>query len=589
MTFTPRNDKFQDAIFRISGEVEKQSESHFSEVPYDTVFDPAIEEMLKDSEIQGALEEYVKRFNYLIDKSKYFSRNTFSYHNAEAIATNLENNGFFKAKHQLKLIGQSESEEIKTKEQLVNIVQEEKDEIMSDEKLKDIFAKIDKLLTKNVGDRNFFNFISNNEFVLPHIINMNDFKEIVWKSYFVENRKIFEELCSEFQDVSEKMKAIEDLAQEEESKWREVVDLFNVRFDVPFELRVKNETRVKVGESSVPELAFVFREGSGDQKITNDGVKKDELLKVLSTGERRAFYLLSVIFEIEVRRESGESTLIVLDDIADSFDYKNKYAIIQYLYEISLDENFRQIILTHNYDFFRSATRRISRKNNVCFMVDKTDSEVFLNRAPNQDNIFVADWKKNFSVSTRKRLASIPFMRNLIEYTKGTKEGDYIMLTSLLHIKSDTDKIMDSHLFEVYQRTFGDSVSIESALAMPVLDLIVQEAKECCKDRSESTKLENKIVLSIATRLCAEKYMISRIEDNDAIEKIRRNQTSRLLSMFEKKFPKDDAESVLNRVTLMTSDNIHLNSFMYEPIVDMSDIELRNIFREVLVLLGEDL
>ena len=34
----------------------------------------------------------------------------------------------------------------------------------------------------------------------------------------------------------------------------------------------------------------------------------------------------------------------------------------------------------------------------------------------------------------------------------------------------------------------------------------------------------------------------------------------------------------------MTPENIHLNSFMYEPILDMSDQHLRKLFQEVQAL-----
>ena len=38
---------------------------------------------------------------------------------------------------------------------------------------------------------------------------------------------------------------------------------------------------------------------------------------------------------------------------------------------------------------------------------------------------------------------------------------------------------------------------------------------------------------------------------------------------------------LLERVNLMTPENIHLNSFMYEPILDMSDEHLKNLYSEV--------
>jgi len=36
----------------------------------------------------------------------------------------------------------------------------------------------------------------------------------------------------------------------------------------------------------------------------------------------------------------------------------------------------------------------------------------------------------------------------------------------------------------------------------------------------------------------------------------------------------------------MTPENIHLNSFMYEPILDMSNEHLKQLYRKVYALLG---
>lgn len=36
----------------------------------------------------------------------------------------------------------------------------------------------------------------------------------------------------------------------------------------------------------------------------------------------------------------------------------------------------------------------------------------------------------------------------------------------------------------------------------------------------------------------------------------------------------------------MTPENIHLNSFMYEPILDMSDIHLKDLYKRVTGIVG---
>jgi ABC-type lipoprotein export system ATPase subunit len=116
-----------------------------------------------------------------------------------------------------------------------------------------------------------------------------------------------------------------------------------------------------------PISEFVFTDT--DKK----NLKREELLRVLSQGERRALYILNVIFEIRGRKNAGQKTLLIVDDIADSFDYRNKYAIVEYLKDISEDANFFQIILTHNFDFFRTIQRRGVVSYKQCLISSKTD------------------------------------------------------------------------------------------------------------------------------------------------------------------------------------------------------------------------
>jgi hypothetical protein len=65
------------------------------------------------------------------------------------------------------------------------------------------------------------------------------------------------------------------------------------------------------------------------------------------------------------------------------------------------------------------------------------------------------------------------------------------------------------------------------------------------------------------------------------------NQTPALLSRYRERFANEAANiRVLQKVALMTPENIHLNSFMYEPILDMSDRHLRR--STVALWSGED-
>jgi hypothetical protein len=59
------------------------------------------------------------------------------------------------------------------------------------------------------------------------------------------------------------------------------------------------------------------------------------------------------------------------------------------------------------------------------------------------------------------------------------------------------------------------------------------------------------------------------------------SQTSELFHKFKQKFEEDGPSKTLSRVLLMTPESIHLNSFMYEPILDMSDGHLRALLKQV--------
>jgi hypothetical protein len=94
--------------------------------------------------------------------------------------------------------------------------------------------------------------------------------------------------------------------------------------------------------------------------------------------------------------------------------------------------------------------------------------------------------------------------------------------------------------------------------------------------------LENKIVLAIAIRLKAEEFMIKKISDDSYWKSITKNQTSTLIKRYKTDSPKEIAKiELLEQVNLMTPENIHVNSFMYEPILDMSNEHLKKLYSDI--------
>ena len=280
-----------------------------------------------------------------------------------------------------------------------------------------------------------------------------------------------------------------------------------------------------------------------------------------------------------------------MDDIADSFDYKNKYAIIEYLKEISDYTDFLSIILTHNFDFFRTVQERISGNSKYLgsYMAIKEKDYIRLEQLKYRYiSNPLKNWKRNLS-DNAKLIASVTFARNIAEYV-GDNEN-FNKLTSILHMKEATKNLTVKELQEIYKDIFRDLSELELDNSNKRLyDIIFEVADQIVDSESESeANIENKVVLSIAIRLNAELHMINKINDAEFVSKINKNQTGELFGKFKKRFS-DDLRSIeiLERVNIMTPENIHLNSFMFEPIIDLSYYHLKQLYKDVLQLIVEE-
>lgn len=571
--FKPSEGGFDDLLVSLKDPLHDW-EPTFKNVPYDVVNDDKVVAFLENGEFRDAINDYTKKYNELLAASKYFRKDGFNYYEATNLAKGLKSSGFFRAKHSVSLNG-NERCEITSETELQALIDAERAKISEDAALRKKYEDLEKQIQKNAQLREFEAYIQSHEELLPELADPLAFKKKLWMSYLKANHGLCLEFLGKLAEAATRSAEIEAMAAQEQTQWQAVIDIFNSRFIVPFRLEVANKVQVVLGSETAPRLGFVFKDGN-----EHAPVGRDDLLNTLSTGEKKAFYLLNVLFNIEARRKFRQTTLLVVDDIADSFDYKNKYAIVQYLTDLSEDPHFRLLILTHNFDFFRTIESRNLVVRKSCYMASKTESGVSLESAQGVRNIFCNVWKKHFFNDNRKKICCIPFMRNLIEYTKGESDPDYLCLTSLLHWKSNTPHLTVAEIDRIYSNLFGgDRQSANGACT--VLDLLKTEVAECL-EAADGINFENKVVLAIATRLEAEKFMAAKINDADWLRSIVTNQTFTLLKRYREEFSAETSNlAVIQRVLLMTPENIHLNSFMYEPILDMSDQHLRRLYSEV--------
>jgi len=193
----------------------------------------------------------------------------------------------------------------------------------------------------------------------------------------------------------------------------------------------------------------------------------------------------------------------------------------------------------------------------------------------------------------------IPFVRNLVEYGEDrniSQTGkDFLFLTSLLHEKATSHSITFGQILPLYQAYNGVTAFQPE---VQLTDCVLGSLYTVCDALTiEDTSLENKIVLAMAIRHKAEGYMLNQINqfEGQISWRVNRqnhsgtsleflaaiagmnNQTRELLDGY-KQFGTTHSLAVLNEVSIMTPENIHLNSFMYEPLLDMDIVELLDLY-----------
>ncbi len=577
-SITPDQDDFFRALGEVKDEVENGAETPLAEVAYLDIFNPKVKLVLKDRDFISKIEKYIQKYDELVSKSSFFRKGVFTHNNAADIAKSLDSNGFFKADHSVYLRINDEKTEVTSLKSLQNAIQNEKNLILTDDSLKSAFETIDKQLQKNADLKKFRKCLEENPVVLGELSDQSLLRRKLWIQYLIRSKNAYLAFLSSFNEGKNEIAEIVNKAKAQSTKWAEVINIFNERFSVPFVVSMDNQEDV-ILKSDAPSIRFDFLENPDDKDSATAPIKEATLKRVLSNGENRALYILNIIFEVEARKTTPQTTLFVVDDIADSFDYKNKYAIIEYLVDMSVHAGFRQIILSHNFDFYRTVSSRLNLERENRMLASKSNGTVTLQTEHYQKNPFVW-WCKHFDQSAML-IASIPFLRNLAGFSGD--DVSYDKLTSLLHIKADTDQFLISHLETTIKNILPYQNALElSDAARPVKDLINEVGASIAADRAETPALEEKVALSIAIRLKAEDFMISKINDEPFWHAIKKNQTIKLIKRYKEDFPDEKGNiQLFDQVNLMTPENIHLNSFMYEPILDLSSQHLKRLFAKV--------
>ncbi len=540
----------------------------FNDIKYNKLFTDDNLKILEQKDVVESIDNYIKICNEIIKDNDIFIKDVFELYNLKSVIKNLDSNNYFKPGHLLKFKSINDKEKFYDYDEksIKDLITNLENQLSVDENIK----KANEVLTGKIKSQELNTLLSKNQWLIPMIKDLNTLKIEYWHYILSKSdiRTAIEDYVNNYNSNKKIIKEIVNKTNDLENfkKWNNAINEFNNKFiNMPFELEVSNISDI-ILKNSACSLIYKFK----DQRDVNNDVDKDLLKDNLSKGERKAFNILNLIFEIQYRKENNIETIFILDDLADSFDYKNKYAIIELLKELNDNSLFHLIILTHNFDFYRACANRLSIKT---LSVLKDENQISLIDFHYKKNIF-AFFKSKIDDS-KFFIASIPFVRNIIEMSNGNNDNDYLLLTSCLHYKKDTESISISQINNLFSNHVNTNSNI---IDSKYIDLLFNMADHINKGTTE-IELHNKLILSMAIRLLFEKKLFNKFNNWNILDSFTKDQTYELINYcINNNLLTDDEKNISEKVRIMVSENIHVNAFMYEPIIDMSDDELINLY-----------
>lgn len=568
----------------------RQMLDYLNSCNYSELFNDKVLAIYGKREFINSIEEYIESLNVLLENNPVLS-DGFTDRNAETLGKELAKHNLFNAQHTICL--KDGVTVIHTLDDWNAVVNEQLERIYATPELSAVFQKLKKLLTANENVSRLRDIIIAHREIIPAFRNINALKVQTWLDCFSKLDAPFTDYYNRISQYTIQIRALYEQAAAQSTRWQAVVDEFNRRFRVPFEVRIENKANFLLKDEA-PNLSFKYTRGVTTQQSTT--LKKDDLMVSLSTGEKRALYLLYILFDLErIRQQAsagGGQFLIIADDIADSFDYKNKYAIIEYLNDLGKTSGIDLLILTHNFDFYRTLKLRLGVNRTNCFIAQRDEEgTISVTEFKYQRDFFknvVIDGIRDGNITNddKKKLliSSVPFYRNLCEYSEidTGATSRYAKLTCFLHLKTtplDTQSTKISDLWNIVN-PFLDGV-VFSGVDENYYSAIIRIANSCVADNTNEVLLDNKLVIAIAIRLLTEQFMQRVITTNgqNCVD-ANSNQTREWYKQAAP-FLTSDQKAIIEEVNLITPESIHLNSFMFEPLIDISDWTLKELFAKV--------
>ena len=537
---------------------------------------------IQDKETQKSLRNYSVAYRRSVVKSPLFKSGIFEIGDLDTITTTLEDKNYFAGGNEIKLAGYPKT--ITTINDLKAIVAKAFKKASRDPKVVEEYQKLTQLGAGKDYANAILKTLETDPSLGKKLSKPAEYRKELLLAAMHNYQTDFDQLITTRIALNNSISKMNKAAKAEEEDWEKTFQVIKDSFGLKLEIKMEDPGSV-IYKTQPPIMSFAWGKSPVDANTL--------LNEVLSAGEKRAFDYARLYFDVLSFAKKHQRKIIVFDDVADSFDYANKHAIVEFLSNINKFSNIYMIILTHNFDFFRLVGGRVinSSPSNCFFAVRDPSGRIRLKPGQYFRNIFQKYLVVNATPTNKLSyaLSLVTFGRAIVElaYPNPEDDPDYLLYTKALHYRSEGGaQIRCSTLYRhLRKQIYGINRLLQSATASKIsfYKAIQNECQRILADTTVDILIEDKLVLAIGLRILSEHYMYNLLSKKKLItpQAASKMELGKLFDLFENNFPNNKNLSNLRLGKIFCPPDIHLNSFMFEPIVDYDIGRMRRLYTDL--------
>jgi hypothetical protein len=267
-----------------------------------------VQKAAESDEFSQNASEYGQYLDKQYDKPGFFDHQ-FSINDLKELSSTADEMHFFSANRAFSLNGK-----IYSKSELDTLIETATKSVYGSQEAMAKFVAVKSTLSKAKNLQPFKEVVENRKDLIPLMSNYPAFLRALFIAKIKDDAQLLS-LQKEGQEIHDGFVELQSLAEKEKTGWNSTIETFNDRFSSNgFTARLSQDQMIF--PSGISKIELISK---NDQSVCSDALRLR-----LSTGEKDSLWILNCLFKIQSEFDSSKELAIVLDDIADAFDYKNK-------------------------------------------------------------------------------------------------------------------------------------------------------------------------------------------------------------------------------------------------------------------------